>query len=172
MSDDLIAAATRAAATTSVAERRALADRVREVLLGRAPSVVREPTWLGYDADDRSGGDDIPTLTNVSAMPEPAAAVVHPSPTPGRYRDMEPIGAGGMGQVFRVWDTALHRWVALKAIQSRHSARADLVAQFREEARVAALLDHPGVIQVYDVGFMEDGRPYYTMREVRGRTLS
>lgn len=185
MSDDLLAAAARAAAAATPEERRALADRVSAVLLvgaaessvrAAAPAPGREPTWLGNDVPDPlpTAGDDMPTLTNVSALPEPAP---HPSAAPAtppaaRYRDMEPIGAGGMGQVFRVWDTALHRWVALKAIQPRHRARADLVGQFREEARVAALLDHPGVIQVYDVGFMDDGRPYYTMREVRGRTLS
>ncbi len=87
-----------------------------------------------------------------------------------RYEPEELLGSGGMGEVWRVRDCGLNRAVALKVI------RADLVddnwlARFLEEARIAAQLQHPGIIPIHDFGRLEDGRIWFTMKEVRGRTL-
>ncbi len=74
---------------------------------------------------------------------------------------------GGMGRVYLARDRRLDRLVALKEA-SDGAAEAALA----REARVTATLEHPGIVAVYDDGLTEDGRPYYTMRLVRGRPLS
>ncbi len=93
----------------------------------------------------------------------------------GRYRVLDPLGRGGMGCVYAAHDDALGCAVALKVL--RADARADparlaeRVERFRAEAEVIAQLDHPGIVPVHDCGCLEDGRPFYTMKIVEGRTL-
>ncbi len=88
-----------------------------------------------------------------------------------RYEEMGLIGEGGMGEVRRVWDNALHRSVAMKVLRRELAERDDLVQRFVEEAQATAQLEHPGIMPVYDVGRLPDGRPYFTMKEIRGRSL-
>ncbi|MCA9492178.1 MAG: serine/threonine protein kinase, partial [Myxococcales bacterium] len=88
-----------------------------------------------------------------------------------RYEEMGMIGEGGMGEVRRVWDNALHRSVAMKVLRRELAERDDLVHRFVEEAQATAQLEHPGIMPVYDVGRLPDGRPYFTMKEIRGRSL-
>jgi eukaryotic-like serine/threonine-protein kinase len=78
------------------------------------------------------------------------------------------IAWGGMGQVRLARDLRLGRQVALKEL-----IRADdtLAARLVREARVAAELEHPNIVPIYDIGTWADGTPYYTMRYVAGRTL-
>jgi hypothetical protein len=83
------------------------------------------------------------------------------SDAPERYRVEREIGRGGMGVVYEAWDSQLDRRVALKVIDFGPV----------EEARIAAQLEHPGLIPVYDSGTLPDGRAYYAMRLVRGRRL-
>ncbi|MCB9688561.1 MAG: SUMF1/EgtB/PvdO family nonheme iron enzyme [Alphaproteobacteria bacterium] len=89
---------------------------------------------------------------------------------PARYRDLGPIGAGGMGEVRRVHDAELDRVVALKVV--RADLGPDGVEQLRREARTTARLDHPAIVAVHDLGMLDDGRLWFTMREVRGQTLA
>ncbi|MBT3222502.1 MAG: serine/threonine protein kinase, partial [Proteobacteria bacterium] len=89
-----------------------------------------------------------------------------------RYRDLGVIGAGGMGQVKRVLDANLNRTVAMKVIRQRMAENPNVVMRFVEEAQVTSQLQHPGIVAVHELGRLEDGRHYFTMREVRGRTLS
>jgi len=88
-----------------------------------------------------------------------------------RYEDMGLIGEGGMGEVRRVWDTVLHRAVAMKILKKELAEREDLVLRFVEEAQATGQLEHPGIVPVYDLGYTRDGRPYFTMKEIRGRSL-
>jgi serine/threonine-protein kinase len=81
------------------------------------------------------------------------------------------IGEGGMGEVRRVWDTVLHRAVAMKILKKELAEREDLVLRFVEEAQATGQLEHPGIVPVYDLGHTRDGRPYFTMKEIRGRSL-
>ena len=83
------------------------------------------------------------------------------SDAPERYRVEREIGRGGMGVVYEAWDSQLDRRVALKMIDFGPV----------EEARIAAQLEHPGLVPVYDSGTLPDGRAYYAMRLVRGRRL-
>ncbi len=87
----------------------------------------------------------------------------------GRYRLDELLGEGGFGQVFGAFDTVLHRKVALKILRAEKisdEGRARLV----REARVAAGLEHPNIVRIYDVGEHE-GTPFIAMERLRGYSL-
>ena len=113
-------------------------------------------------------GSDDSTL-----LPEEAdARAPSPLPLPDRYVEQAVIGVGGMGKVYRVDDRVLGRAVAMKVLRDDRSYDGDARRRFLEEARVTAQLQHPGIVPVYDLGRLPDGRAYYTMREVRGRTLA
>ena len=86
-----------------------------------------------------------------------------------RYVRGPVLGEGGMGTVFLADDRRLRRQVALKQARGEPSGAA--ARQIRHEARITAALDHPGIVAVYDLGADPDGRPWYTMPVVRGRSL-
>ena len=88
-----------------------------------------------------------------------------------RYEDLGLIATGGMAEVRRVRDRALDRILAMKIILPALQEHPPSVARFATEAWLTARLDHPGVVPVHDVGWCADGRPFFTMKEVRGRSL-
>jgi serine/threonine-protein kinase len=77
---------------------------------------------------------------------------------------------GGMGQVWLAHDPALGREIALKELRPDQRDNSNVTARFLSEAKIAAQLEHPGIVPVYELG--EGELPYYTMRFVRGGTLS
>ncbi|MEL6343509.1 MAG: bifunctional serine/threonine-protein kinase/formylglycine-generating enzyme family protein, partial [Myxococcota bacterium] len=106
----------------------------------------------------------------------PAGDVEHPPlimVVPGeRYEDCGLLGVGGMGEVRRVRDTVLRRTMAMKLLHNRLRPSRRSLARFIEEAQIAAQLAHPGVVPIYDLGQARDGRWFFTMQEVKGRTLA
>src|SRR5512143_2297344 len=89
----------------------------------------------------------------------------------GAYELLGPLGAGGMGEVYRARDTRLGREVALKIpAASSPLARAGGFARFEREARAAAALQHPNILDVHDVGEL-DGRPFVVTELLVGETL-
>ena len=86
-----------------------------------------------------------------------------------RYEILEEIGRGGMGAVYRALDRDLAREVAIKVPHG--PCGTGLERRLRTEARVLAKLEHPGVVPIHDVGRFADGRLFYVMKHVRGRTL-
>ena len=89
----------------------------------------------------------------------------------GRYQIHELVGEGGMGRVFRAYDTKLCRAVAIKLLRAdRYPAGSEPLARLLREARLAATLDHPGAVAIYDVGEDESG-PFIVMEFVVGRSL-
>lgn len=93
---------------------------------------------------------------------------------PARYIVEEEIGRGGAGVVLSVWDIDLRRSLAMKVLRAEtglggSSPRS--LARFVEEAQVTGQLEHPGVVPVHALGVDDEGRMYFTMRAVRGRTL-
>jgi eukaryotic-like serine/threonine-protein kinase len=88
----------------------------------------------------------------------------------GHYRIIEKIGAGAMGEVFRARDERLGRDVALKMIRPASSENPDHLRRFELEARAAAALNHPNIVAIYDVGFV-DGSPYIVCELLQGQTL-
>jgi len=88
----------------------------------------------------------------------------------GPYFIMELIGKGGMGEVFRAYDTTCGRWVALKKIRVDLESKVHLHNRFLREARITSQLAHPAVIPIYAI-HSEDHILYYTMPYVAGETL-
>src|SRR6202521_523373 len=87
----------------------------------------------------------------------------------GPYEILAPIGAGGMGEVYRASDTKLHRQVAVKVL-SNELADAAARRRFQREAQLASALNHPHILTVYDAGEFE-GRQYLVTEFVDGGTL-
>ncbi len=87
-----------------------------------------------------------------------------------RYAVMLEVGRGGMGTVYLAHDNVLDRDVALKVSNAPLPDPA-LESRVRTEALVLARLEHPGIVPIHDVGRLPDGRLYYIMKLVRGRTL-
>jgi DNA-binding beta-propeller fold protein YncE len=88
----------------------------------------------------------------------------------GPYQVVAPIGAGGMGEVYRVRDDRLGRDVALKILPADFHTDADRLRRFGDEARAAGGLSHPGILAVHDVGEHE-GAPYIVSELLEGETL-
>jgi non-specific serine/threonine protein kinase len=89
-----------------------------------------------------------------------------------RYHIVRPLGAGGMGEVFLAEDGRLGRQVALKILPSKACSEPALRLRFVQEARAAAMLAHPNICTVYDVGESDDGRVFITMEYIEGTTLA
>jgi eukaryotic-like serine/threonine-protein kinase len=87
-----------------------------------------------------------------------------------RYRAIELLGQGGMGAVWLAQDSILQRPVALKVLTTENSS-ADLAGRLMQEAVVLARLEHPGIVPVHDAGTLPDGRTFYCMKLVEGKTL-
>jgi formylglycine-generating enzyme required for sulfatase activity len=92
-------------------------------------------------------------------------------PVTTRYRIDGELGRGGMGEVLRAWDRLLQRPVAMKVVRSHDGGPVggSQLQRFRNEARITAQLDHPGVVPVHDLGTDQDGRAWFVMRLVTGR---
>ncbi|MEA2551172.1 MAG: eukaryotic-like serine/threonine-protein kinase, partial [Actinomycetota bacterium] len=89
----------------------------------------------------------------------------------GRYRVEARIGAGGMAEVFRGFDTTLNRTVAIKTLNAPYARDASFVERFRREAQAAARLSHPNIVATYDSGTDGDTQ-YIVMEFIEGRTLA
>src|SRR5919106_1672301 len=90
--------------------------------------------------------------------------------TIAHYRILQPIGAGGMGAVYKAYDNKLQRTVALKLLPSEYVSQQDRRRRFFQEARAASALSHPHILTIYEVG-EDEGRPYIAMEFVEGETL-
>ncbi|EJP32194.1 putative serine/threonine-protein kinase PrkC [Selenomonas sp. FOBRC9] len=88
----------------------------------------------------------------------------------GRYALEMPIGSGGMADVYRAKDQLLERTVAVKILHRQYENDTEFIARFQREAKAAARITHPNIVNVYDVGVAE-GRHYIVMEYVPGRTL-
>ncbi len=85
-----------------------------------------------------------------------------------RYDTGVPIGSGGMGTVVRSFDPVLGRHVAIKILRRDEP---ELAERMLREARAQAAVDHPNVAKVYEVGYLEDGRPFIAMQLIEGKPL-
>jgi eukaryotic-like serine/threonine-protein kinase len=89
----------------------------------------------------------------------------------GPYEIEEPIGSGGMGEVYRARDTRLERRVALKVLPPELSEDADRLRRFDQEARATGALNHPNILAIHDVG-SHQGKPYVVYELLEGVTLA
>src|SRR5215813_1470061 len=96
----------------------------------------------------------------------PTAARKHLGP----YEMVAPVGAGGMGEVYRAHDPRLGRDVAVKVLPSSFSEDPARLRRFEEEARAVGALTHPNILAVHDVG-VHEGVPYVVFELLQGKTL-
>ena len=133
---------------------------IRGVLAGLAETTGSVPRVLLRDTDD-----------------EPETPVVHPSSAEmpeetGRYQILGEIAHGGMGAVLKGRDPDLGRDLAVKVLLEKYRDDPEMTRRFVEEAQICGQLQHPGIVPVYELGAFDDGRPYFTMKLVKGRTLA
>jgi eukaryotic-like serine/threonine-protein kinase len=88
----------------------------------------------------------------------------------GPYEIQSPLGAGGMGEVYRAFDTRLHRSVAIKILPTSFSADPERLQRFTQESRATAALNHPNILAIYDIGD-DRGTPYVVCELLEGETL-
>src|SRR6202158_1101281 len=94
-----------------------------------------------------------------------------PSVRLGPYEILSPIGAGGMGEVYRARDTRLDRTVAIKVLPEHLSSHPELRERFEREAKAISSLSHPHICALYDIG-CQDGIDYLVMEHLQGDTLA
>ena len=97
-------------------------------------------------------------------------AATHIGKTIGKYQIVEHLGRGGMAEVYKAYQPALDRYVAIKLMHSFLSDDEDFLGRFQREARVVARLEHPNIVPIYDFAEYES-RPYLVMKYIEGETL-
>jgi WD40 repeat protein/tRNA A-37 threonylcarbamoyl transferase component Bud32 len=145
------------------------------------PLLLSDRPWadlvvpLGVDLSSSAPPQQVVILHHtleVERVTDEHAGRYHASEASGRSE----LGRGGIGRVFVALDQHLRREVAVKELLSVEDAdpiaAATTTARFLREARITGQLDHPNIVPVYELGRRADGSLYYTMRVVRGRTLS
>jgi serine/threonine-protein kinase len=154
------------------------ADRAAVLELIAAEFALRRQ-WQGAAAADEYHArfpqfrDDLPRRLRLS--PDPSLSTrPYPSPTAARptvpgYQVLDELGRGGMGVVYRAYQPALDRTVALKTLLPGQATPEEL-ARFRREAEVIARLNHPHIVTVYEVG-AQNGLPYFGMKFYPGGSL-
>jgi serine/threonine-protein kinase len=157
-----------------------------EVLLreerGEAPAVeeyLRQfPHWASqlrrlFEVHGALAGSSLAaeTDTDVVGPARPAAAEASLPPVAGP-EILGELGRGGMGIIHACRDTPLGRDLAIKFLRPEHRGDPAAERRFLEEAQITGQLQHPGVVPVHQVGRLADGRPYFTMKLVRGQTLA
>src|SRR5262245_59295166 len=88
----------------------------------------------------------------------------------GAYEVLAPLGAGGMGEVYRARDSRLGREVAIKVLPEDLAADVSRLKRFEKEARSASALNHPNIVTIYDIG-SADSVAFIAMERVEGKTL-
>ncbi|MEJ7728597.1 MAG: protein kinase [Polyangiaceae bacterium] len=147
-------------------------------LFGRRPSPPLPTTEPNPVSVLPSAWTEPPEGSSVTAVVTDTAADAPTEPTApsplwgGRIRPGEEVGSGAMGSVSRGMDMKLRRELAIKVTTlPRDQLPTTLLGRFVEEAQITAQLEHPNVIPVHDLGVDPEGRPYFTMKLVRGRSL-
>jgi serine/threonine-protein kinase len=179
LSDDVRAAAVRELIELDVYYRRQAGEHpVPADYAGRFPDL--DPAWL-----DRVTRPDAPVSATGWTRPlvlrdDPSdhAPIVRPfsadmpKADPGRLQLFGEIARGGMGVILKGRDPALGRDLAIKVLKAEYAGRASAEERFVEEAQVGGQLQHPGIVPVHELSRFADGRPFFTMKLVKGQTLA
>ncbi len=148
------------------AERR----RLRDELTSRSPDLVAEADALATASVSMRGFLETPAFLLTAAQLAYDEAAMKPGTLVGPYQINALIARGGMGIVYRATDTRLDRQVALKMLAPVGASDELRIERFVREGRVTASLDHPNIVEVYDVG-THDGQPFMVVELLEGETL-
>jgi serine/threonine protein kinase len=155
-------------ALSSPTERAAYLDQAcadDPALRARLESLLRAHERTGHLLDRPAENNPEPTE---ATAPSVALGTV----ISGRYKLLEPIGAGGMGTVYMAEQTTpVRRLIALKLIKPGMDSKA-VLARFEAERQALALMDHPNIARVLDAGEVADGRPFFVMELVKGTPIT
>jgi len=92
-------------------------------------------------------------------------------PPEEKYVQQGIIAVGGMGEIHQVFDFSLNRALAMKVIHTSLHSNQSIVMRFIEEAQVVAQLQHPNIVPIHEIGVLEDGRQYFTMKKIEGESF-
>jgi len=148
------------------AERR----RLRDELISKSPDLVAEADALAAASLSMTRFLETPAFVLTAARLASDEAAMKPGTLVGPYQINALIARGGMGIVYRATDTRLDRQVALKLLAPLGGPDELRVERFLREARITASLDHPNIVEVYDVG-THDGQPFMVVELLEGETL-
>jgi tetratricopeptide (TPR) repeat protein len=149
-------------------------DLIRAVFAdeGRHPS-QRAAGQLGALGQDIPSSPRSKGIISTIAYGEAESTVEDPAlPDLAAFGELEKIDQGGIGVVYRGKDPQLPRDLAIKVLRPEWQDHPELVRRFIEEAKITGKLQHPGVVPVHSMGQMPDGRPYFTMKLIRGHKLA
>jgi serine/threonine-protein kinase len=191
LSDDVRSAAVRELIELDIYYRRRAGEHpVPADYAGRFPDL--DPAWLyrvtrldapvpstvtmTFGSDGTTEGWSRPPLlrddpSDLSPVVRPGSPDM-PRNDSGPYQCLGEIAQGGMGVILKGRDPALGRDLAVKVLKAEYAGRATAEARFVEEAQIGGQLQHPGIVPVYDLNRFSDGRPFFTMKLVKGRTLA
>jgi serine/threonine-protein kinase len=116
-----------------------------------------------------------PAFDRPRVTPDDAGVVTSESqaeaPTIGHYRIVGTLGVGGMGTVYRAEHVLIGRAVAIKLLLPELTANREIVTRFFNEARATSAIKHPGIVEIFDFGYTEQGHAYIVMELLEGETL-
>lgn len=141
-----------------------LKNRTRPRLPIKANSETKVSTDFGGSTHN-DGRTEQPSYPFDCELP---SAQVDPSP---RFQIVRNLAQGGIGAVFVAFDRDLQREVAIKELKRKFVTDRAVVQRFEAEATVTGNLEHPNIVPIYATGVRSDGRPFYAMRLIRGRSL-
>ena len=139
----------------------------------REASMATHESQLTPDDCNHPGCDEktVPLTTEaLLAAQEPAKELIGKRLEKFRIDDV--IGHGGMGIILKAFDLELEREVAIKLLLKTHRQNPELHRQFTNEAKITGRLQHPGIIPIYETSTSPDGRPFFAMKLVKGKTLA
>src|SRR5262245_28112532 len=153
----------------AVAGRRDALDRAKRPMSGAGADCATFEALLAVRADVGLDATQAHLLTTHLAACAACRTVADAIPEAAAGYELGPeIARGGMGRIRLARDRRIGRDVPVKELIR---ATPELAARFEREALVTARLQHPGIVPIYEIGRWSDGTPYYTMRNVAGRTL-
>jgi WD40 repeat protein len=122
-----------------------------------------DPPRVSLRDAKEEGADPVPRLNSLEIPDHNADS---------RYRIDGEIARGGMGAILKGRDTDLGRDLAIKVLLDSHKNKPEMIQRFIEEAQIGGQLQHPGIAPVYELGQFSDQRPFFSMKLVKGETLS